>query len=144
MWGPVALRGTPELRRRLKAIKTVFKPVGREWTEKTTAEAKRRLASSVDTGRTRASVRRRNASMTKASVVGNYPVNFIDAGVKAHDIKPRNATVLKFESGGQTIFAKKVHKRAIPARPFKKASGEAGLRQVDILRDLIDLWNRAA
>jgi hypothetical protein len=35
MWGPVALRGTPELRRRLKAIKTVFKPVGREWTEKT-------------------------------------------------------------------------------------------------------------
>lgn len=140
----MALRGSPELRRRLKAIKTVFKPVGKEWTDKTVIEAKRRLASSVDTGKTLASVRRKNASMVKASVVGRYPVNFIDAGVKAHDIKPRNATTLKFEIGGQAFFRKKVHKRAIAARPFKKASGEAGLREIDILNDLIDLWNRAA
>jgi hypothetical protein len=140
----VALKGSRELRRRLKAIKTVFKPVGKEWTDKTAAAAKRRLGSSVDTGKTRASVRRRNASMKKATVVGNYPVNFIDAGTKAHDIVPRNKTTLKFDVGGRTVFAKKVHKRAYPARPFKKASGEEGLREVDILRDLIELWNRAA
>lgn len=138
------LRGSKELRRRLKAIKTVFKPAGKDWTEHTVAAAKRRLASSVDTGKTRASVRRRNASQKKASVVGRYPVNFIDAGVKAHDIKPKNAKVLKFDVGGRTIFAKKVHKRAIPARPFKKESGREGLEKVDILSDLIDLWNRAA
>jgi hypothetical protein len=140
----MALRGSAELRRRLKAIKTVFKPVGRKWTEATTTEAKRRLASSVATGKTRASVRRKNASQVKASVVGNYPVNFIDAGVKAHDITPKNASTLKFEIGGQAFFRKKVHKRAIAARPFKQASGEAGLREVDILQDLIDLWNQAA
>ena len=138
------LRGTPELRRRLKAIKTVFKPVGREWADKTAAEAKSRLASSVRTGKTRASVRRRFGSQKRASVVGNYPVNFIDAGVKAHDIKAKKGTYLKFEAGGRTVFAKKVHKRAIAARPFKKASAEAGLRQVNILKDLIELWNRAA
>jgi hypothetical protein len=140
----VALKGSPELRRRLKAIKTVFKPAGKDWTEKTTAAAKRRLASSVDTGATRSSIRKRNASMVKATVVGKYPVNFIDAGVKAHDIVPKRATVLRFDVSGTTVFARKVHKRAQPARPFKKASAEEGLRQVDILRDLIDLWNRAA
>ena len=140
----MALKGSPELRRRLKAIKTVFKPAGKDWTEKTVAAAKRRLASSVDTGATRASVRRRNASMVKASVVGKYPVNFIDAGTKAHDIVPRRARVLRFDVGGRTVFARKVHKRATAARPFKKASGEEGLRQVNILRDLVDLWNKAA
>ena len=140
----MALRGSRELRRRLKAIKTVFKPAGRDWTEATVAAAKRRLSSSVDTGKTRSSVRRRNASQVKATVVGNYPVNFIDAGTKAHDIVPKNVTALKFNVGGQTVFAKKVHKRAQQARPFKKASGEEGLREVDLLRDLIELWNRAA
>lgn len=140
----MALKGSRELKRRLKAIKTVFKPAGKDWADATVQEAKRRLSTSVDTGKTRASVRRRNASQKKATVVGNYPVNFIDAGSKAHDIKPRNVSVLKFEAGGQTVFARKVHKRAIAARPFKKESAAAGLRQVDILGDLIDLWNDAA
>jgi hypothetical protein len=140
----VALRGSPELRRRLKAIKTVFKPAGKDWGTATVAAAKRRLATSVDTGKTRASVRIRNASQVKATVVGNYPVNFIDAGTKAHDITPKNVSVLKFDVGGTTVFARKVHKRAQPARPFKKESGQEGLRELDLLGDLIELWNQAA
>lgn len=141
----MALKGSAELRRRLKAIKTVFKPAGRQWADATAQEAKRRMQTGPNaTGKTRASIRRRNASQRKATVVGNYPVNFIDAGVKAHDIKPKKMRMLKFESGGQTIFAKKVHKRAQGARPFKKDSAEAGLRKVEILRDLIDLWNKAS
>lgn len=141
----MALRGSPELRRRLKAIKTVFKPAGREWADLTVKEARRRMQTGPHaTGKTRASIRRRNASQKKATVVGNYPVNFIDAGTKEHDIKPRKVKALKFEAGGRTIFTKKVHKRRQPARPFKKASGEAALKKVDILADLIELWNRAA
>jgi hypothetical protein len=140
----MALRGSRELRARLKAIRTVFKPVAKDWTAITVDEAKRRLSTSVDTGKTRASVRRRNASQRKATVVGNYPVNFIDAGTKEHDIKPRRVSVLKFNVGGNTVFARKVHKRRQPARPFKRASAEAGLRKVEIIRDLIELWNRAA
>lgn len=142
----MALRGSRELRARLKAIKTVFKPAGKDWADTTATEAKRRMQSSgaVATGATLRSVRRRNASQKKATVTGNFPVNFIDAGVKAHDIKPKNHSIMKFEVGGRTVFARKVHKRAIAARPFKKASAEAGLRKVDILSDLIELWNRAA
>jgi hypothetical protein len=140
----VALRGSRELRARLKAIRTVFKPAGKQWADATAEEAKRRLVSSMNTGKTRASIRRRNSSQKKATVVGNYPINFIDAGSKAHDIKPRNVSALKFSAGGNTVFARKVHKRAIAAKPFKKASAEAGLRKVDIIGDLIDLWNRAA
>ena len=52
-------------------------------------------------GKTAASIRRRNASQKLATVVGNYPVNFIDAGTKAHDIKPRKASILKFTDGGR-------------------------------------------
>ena len=140
----MALRGSPELRRRLKAIKTVFKPAGRQWADFTATEAKRRVAPYRATGKTQSSIRRRNASQKKATVVGNYPVNFIDAGTKAHDIKAKRVGLLKFSAGGKTIFAKKVHKRAQPAHPFKKAFAEAGLRKVDIIGDLIDLWNRAA
>lgn len=140
----MALRGSRELRARLKAIRTVFKPAGKQWADATAEEAKRRLVSSMNTGKTRASIRRRNSSQKKATVVGNYPINFIDAGSKAHDIKPRNVSALKFSAGGNTVFARKVHKRAIAAKPFKKASAEAGLRKVDIIGDLIDLWNRAA
>ena len=91
------LRGSKELRRRLKAIKTVFKPAGKDWTEHTVAAAKRRLASSVDTGKTRASVRRRNASQKKASVVGRYPVNFIpglDEGLDGIKVGTRRRFVI--------------------------------------------------
>jgi hypothetical protein len=138
----VALKGSRELRARLKAIRQVFKPAGREWADATAAEAKRRVP--VDTGTVRSSIRRRNATLRKATVVGHYAVNFIDAGTKAHDISPKRVRAMKFEAGGRTVFAKKVHKRAQPARPFKKASAQAGLRKVDIVQDLIDLWNRAA
>lgn len=142
----MALRGSPQLRRRLKAIKTVFKPAGKDWAEFTAKEAQRRVRASgaVATAKTVGSIRKRNASQKKATVTGNFPVNFIDAGVKEHDIKPKKQSIMKFEAGGTTVFARKVHKRAIPARPFKKESGEAGLKKVDILADLIQLWNQAA
>lgn len=140
------LKGSRELRRRLKAIKTVFKPAGKDWADATAIEARRRVQSmgAIDTGKTLSSIRRRNASQKKATVVGRFPVNFIDAGVKAHDIKPKKQSIMRFEAGGKTVFAKKVHKRAIPARPFKHESGLAGLKKVDILGDLIQLWNQAA
>ena len=138
----MSLQGAPELRRRLKAIKTVFKPAGRDWADET-AEVARRMVP-VNTGKTRASIRRRNASMKRATVVGGRAVNFIDAGTKEHDITARKVTALKFTSGGRPVFRRKVHKRRQAARPFKRRAAEEGLRQIDILGDLIELWNRAA
>lgn len=138
----MALRGGREVRARLRAIKQIFKPVGREWADLTVIEAKRRVP--VRTGKTRNSIRRRNASQRKATVVGFFPVNFIDAGTKEHDIRPRKVSTLKFEAGGQTVFARKVHKRRQNPRPFKQEAAEAGLRQVPLAKRLIDLWNKAA
>ena len=60
------LKGAPELRRRLKAIRTVFKPVGRAWADDTVRIAKRRVK--VRTGKTQRSIRRKNASQRRASV----------------------------------------------------------------------------
>ena len=138
----LTLKGDTELKRRLKAMRLSFKDAGRKWADETVPEAKRRIP--VATGATRASIRRQNASQKKATVVGNYPVNFIDAGTKAHDITPRKMSTLKFDVGGRTVFAKRVHKRAQPARPFKRKAAEAGLEKVDILGMIVDGWNRAA
>lgn len=137
-----SLKGAPELRRRLRAIKTVFKPVGREWAD-TTAEIAKNMVP-VRTGKLRGSIRRRNASMKRATVVGHFSANFVDAGVKAHDITAKKMHALKFSSGGQPVFRRKVHKQRIAARPFKKRAAEEGLRRTDIIGDLIELWNRAA
>lgn len=137
-----SLKGSPELRRRLKAIKTVFKPAGRDWADATVRHARQLVR--VDTGKTRNSIRRRNASQRKATVVGNYPVNFIDAGAKAHDIRPKKAETLHWTDGGMPVFRKKVHKQRQAAHPFKAKAAQRGLEDVDIIGDLIQLWNRAA
>jgi hypothetical protein len=141
------LQGARELRARLKAMRQIFKPIGREWADATATSAKRRIqaAGAVDTGKTVGSIRRRNASQRKATVVGHYPINFIDAGTRAHDIVPKKARMLRFEDrGGRTVFARKVHKRAQPARPFKAAAARDGLRDTNLRERLIELWNRAA
>lgn len=138
----MSLQGTPELRRRLKAIKTVFKPAGRDWADETALVAKAMVR--VRTGRTRDSIRRKNASQKKATVVGRYPVNFIDAGAKEHDIQAKRTKAMAFSSGGQTVFRRKVHKQRQEAHPFKKAAAAEGLRRVDLIGDLVKLWNDAA
>lgn len=138
----MSLRGTPELRRRLRAIKTVFKPVGRQWADQTASIARSRVK--IVTGATRNSIRRKNASMTRASVQATGGARFLEAGVTPHEIKPRRVNSLKFTANGQTIFSKKVRHPGSAKQPFLKQSGADALAKIDILRDLVDLWNRAA
>lgn len=136
------LKGTPELKRRMKAIKTIFKTAGRDWADETAIVAKRMVP--VKTGTTRDSIRRRNATQRKATVVGHYAVNFIDAGAKAHDVVARKQKALKFSSSRGPVFRRKVHKRAQRAQLFKRRAAEEGLRKADLASDLIKLWNDAA
>lgn len=139
----MALRGAPQLRRRLKAIKTVFKPVGREWTERTVNLAQRRVA--VRTGATRRSIRRKNASQTRASVQATGGARFLEAGTQAHELKARKVGVMKFtDSSGRPQFRKKVRHPGMRAQPFLRRSGRDALEGLDMLRELIELWNRAA
>lgn len=144
----MALRGATELKR---AISGLFKDAGKSWADDTALIAKGMVP--VRTGHTRSSIRRRNASQRKATVVGWYPVNFIDAGTRAHDITPKNATVLRFnpqgqslagwkQAGSQTVFAKKVHKRATSGNKFKSRAAQEGLRKHPILPELVAFWNK--
>ena len=139
-----SLKGGPELRKRLKAIGQTFKPYGRLWADTTAAEMRRSRAWSDRTGRLRKSFRRKNANAKRATVVGHYTANFVDAGSKAHDINAKRAPNLVFTVEGRTIFTRKVHKQRIAARRFKRPAAEAALRRHPMSETLIEQWNRAA
>lgn len=138
----MTLQGAEGLRSRLKAIRLTFKLYGGTWADTTASEARRRVP--VSTGRLQQSIRRKSATQRKATVVGHYSANFVDAGSKAHDIRAKRAPRLIFQvSDGRTIFTKKVHKQRISARPFKSAAAHAALRKHPMSATMIDLWNRA-
>lgn len=138
----MALRGGRELRARLRAIKTVFKPVGRRWADETTKLARSRVK--VVTGKTRATIRRKNASMTRASVEAKGGARFLEAGTVPHVIKARRVGTMKFNVGGRPVFAKRVSHPGSRKQPFLRRSGADALEKIDMLRDLVDLWNKAA
>lgn len=138
----MTLQGAPELRRRIRAISTVVKTTNRAWADETAKIARQKVRRR--TGKTAASIRRRSGSRGQDVVVGDPAVNFIDAGARAHDIVPRKASVLKFTDGGAPIFAKKVHKRAQRAHPFKRDAALEGLRRKGPLPEVVKAWNEAA
>ena len=137
----MALQGSRQLRARLRAIKKTFKPVGRAWAEDDVKENRARVP--VKTGRLQRSFRVRNASQTRATVVGHYTANFVDAGTKDHHEKAHRRA-MSFAIDGQTIFAKKVHHRGSKSQRFKRAAAEAALRKNPMAVELIRQWNSAA
>lgn len=138
----MAVKGSRELRARLKAAGLMFKPYGRLWAD--TAAGEMRGDVPEDTGRLKRSLKRKNATQKRATVYGMHWANFVDAGSVAHDIKARKAPRLIFQAGGRTIFARKVHKQRIAARPFKRKAAVAALRRHPMRETLIEMWNRAA
>jgi hypothetical protein len=137
-----ALKGSAELRARLKAAGQMFKPYGREWADETAIIAKTMVP--VRTGRLRTSIRRRNASAKQATVVAHYTAVFVDAGTKRHTIVPKRAQALYFTDGGQTRFVKQVdHPRTRP-QPFRQRAAEEGIRRKPMAARLIREWNGAA
>lgn len=138
----MALKGSRELRRRMKAIRTVFKPVGKNWAEDTRDLAQRRVQ--VATGKTRRSIRVKNASMRKAAVEAREGARFLEAGTQAHDIKPRRMQAVKFNVGGRPKFAKKVRHPGMGKQPFLRNSAAEVLKKMPMAQELIDLWNKAA
>lgn len=136
------LRGSAELKARLRAIKVSFKPIGRQWAQTTVNEM--RPQSPERTGKGQSTIRVKNASMTKATVAAIYYMGILDKGAKAYTITPKKAKRLVFRVGGNTVFAKKA---SIPARRglhFAGRAAAAALRQNPMALELIDQWNRAA
>jgi hypothetical protein len=120
----------------------MFKEYGALWAEACAEEARRRVPS--HTGRLRKSIRKKNANQKRATVVGHYSANFVDAGSKAHDIVAKKAPRLIFQERGRTIFARKVHKQRVAARPFKRAAALAAIQKNPMSDTFIQQWNKAA
>lgn len=138
----MALKGGRELRRRLKAIKTVFKPVGRRWADDTADLAKRYVPKR--TGKTAASIRRKNASMKRATVKAVYTARIVMAGSKAHDIRPKRMRAVKFNVAGQPRFAKRVKHPGHKGNDFAKKAAREALADNPMAEELIRQWNEAA
>lgn len=138
----MSLQGRKQLNARFRALRQVFKPAGKAWAEETVRQMRPRVP--VRTGRLRKSFRVKNASQRKATVAGHYTAYFVDKGPKAHVIKPRRSKVLRFESGQNTIFTRKVNHRGYRARPFRQRAAEEALRREPLVGQVLDAWNKAA
>jgi len=139
----MSLKGATQLRARLRAARLAFKDYGRNvWGPETVKLAHSRVA--VRTGRTRDSIRVKSATQRKAVVEASGGARFLESGTQAHDERPRRKRAMKFESGGRTVFAKKVHKRATAKRPFLRNSAADVLKKQGLAKPLIDDWNAAA
>lgn len=136
------LKGTPALRRRMRAIGLAFKPIGAEWAE--TAADLGNAAVPVRTGRLRTSHRKRNATMKRATVVAHFTSTFVDGGTAPHRIEPKRAGRLRFQEGGRTIFARKVNHPGARAQPYKERVAREALRRTPMADILIKEWNEAA
>lgn len=137
----MSLKGSPELRARLRSIKLAFKPLGKNWATDTASYARGHVPSK--TGRLKRSIRVKNASQRRATVVGHYTASFVDAGAREHDIRAKKSPRLIFRADGRTIFARKVHKPRIGPRRFKRAAAMAALAKNPVAQQVIKQWNDA-
>jgi len=136
-----ALRGTPQLRARLKALRLTFKPLGKGWAEDTRDAAIRFVP--YRTGRLRGSIRVRNVTQRHATVVAHYSAFFVDKGTKPHTIVPKKAKTLRFENGRKTVFSRRAVQRGYRARPFRARAAEEGLKRNPLAVAVVRQWNEA-
>lgn len=138
----MSLKGGPELRTRLKAIRAAFKPLGKDWADDTVRIAKPMIP--VRTGKTRQSLRGRNATQRRATVVGWYVASFINAGVKPHTIQPKRGRQMIFQANGNTVFARRVSHPGMSGNRFAIRAAREALRRHPMAETLIGEWNKAA
>lgn len=82
-----------------------------------------RVLAPVRTGRLRSSIRAeppRFFSLRGSVSVGSdlEYAGFVNDGTRPHQIRPRNAQVLRFNVGGRVVFARVVNHPGTKARPF--------------------------
>ena len=136
------LKGAKELRRRLKAIRQVFKPVGRTWADDTADRARRYVPKR--TGKTARSIRRKNASQKRASVQAVYTARILMAGSKPHAMRPKKMQAMRFNVAGQPRFAKKVQHPGHKSNDFAEKAAKEALAKNPMAEELVRLWNEAA
>lgn len=131
----MSLKGGTELKARFRAVRLVFKPLGKDWAEDTVDRMRPKMPN--DTGRIRRMLKVRNATQHRAVVATHYTATFPDKGAKPHTIN------VKFRRGA--TFARKAIKHpGQRAQRFARPAAKAALAHPMMRDKLIDAWNKAA
>lgn len=138
----MSLQGKRELTARLKALRGAFKPYARAVGDAAVPLMRSRVP--VRTGKTRNSIRVRNSTERRMTIVAAFPAIFIEKGTKEHNEKPRRFRAIKFEGGSGPVFTKKVHHPRTAAKPFAARSMQEAIRKHPLGDELIKAWNSAA
>ena len=135
------VHGARELRARFKALRQVFKPLGRDWADRTVQTAKGRVR--VKSGATKASIRRKHATQRKAAVVAGRGARFLDKGTAPHNITAKKFAAMSFAHSktGQPVFTKRVKHPGGKAYPFLRVSARDELHNDDNINHVIRAWN---
>jgi len=136
------LTGATELKKRLAAVRQVWKPIARQWGKSDVEEMRAKVP--VKTGRLRKSFRVTSVSGKKVRVGGHFTAYFVDAGPKPHTITAKGGGSLIFKGRRGTVFARQVHSRGYRARPFRQRAAVAALAKHPMSETLIETWNKAA
>ena len=83
----------------------------------------------VDTGRLRLSIDWRTEGEDIEIYMVDY-AKYVEFGTPPHIIKPRNAKALHWKSGGQDIFATKVHHPGTRPQPFIRTTFRTKLKNI--------------
>lgn len=141
----MTLKGSPELKARLKVVRLSFKDYARKWADKAVdlgrprlpvRPASMRAGDKHDPGRLHGSIRRLTATQRTGKVGAHYTAYFVDAGVKPHSMQKRGA------GQDRTVFAKK--HPGYRARPFRAYITHEALAENPLDQTLIDAWNSGA
>lgn len=146
------IKGSPELKARLKAIATnTFKPGGRDWADEAVALGRSRVGSyhmPYSQNVLVPSIRRKSATAKRALVTGSFHGYFVDAGTRGAGLQSRARRASK-QKHGPTFFARQARKPkrrggGYDARPFRSWMAREALRRKPLTDAMIKAWNEAA
>ena len=150
--------GMSGLMRRLNAVLEAPEEFLDDWVPRTIAKAKRNLEPHKKTGDTSRSIQPGRKSLGEREVEAGHGAVFLEFGTRAHVIRPRRASVLRWPANasdrrlsgsarsGTTdfIYAREVHHPGTKADPFLVPAGEEALEENGLLDAIIKGWNGAA
>lgn len=133
------ITGGSDLRARLQAVGGIPAAYAGMWAEDAAARIRQAAPPSQRPASKKFTTK---ATATRAGVYGAFWWIFVDRGTKAHDIAPRKGKALRFEGkGGETIFARKAHRKRMARRPFITSAAKAALSQARFADEVVQTWN---
>jgi hypothetical protein len=139
----VALRGVKQLQARLTAVgRPHGRDIARQWAQETVTLARQNVRRR--TGATARSIGVQKVNDRGATVVAGGASKWIESGTPPQRIESKRGKPLRFEKAGRTIFAKRVLRPKIRARPFFRKAARKVHKEQKALARIADAWNKAA